>query len=98
MSDLPDFDRLVQPIGQHLSGLFDAASDALAEDDEPAVAAAISEIGRVVGTIACRMYAYENLLEKLAEADESVRAELARMMNATPLPESVPTYLPAEWA
>ena len=86
-----DVEQLAQPVGKHCGFLFDTFAAALGAGDNPAAAVVAEELGRIIGAVASRMYAYERVLEDLAEADPCLRADLGELIRATPLPASVPS-------
>src|SRR5436305_823228 len=86
-----DLEHLVHPVGEHCSALLDTFAAAVTCGDNHAAAVAAVELGRIIGATTARMYAYERLLEDVAEGDPAMRAVLGELIRAAPLPASVPT-------
>lgn len=89
-----DLEPFVQPIGQRTSVILDDFAAAVGAGDTQAAAVAAVELGRIIGAVAARMFAYECLLENVAELDPTMRRALSDLIRATPLPACTPTTLP----
>lgn len=88
-----DLEELCQPVGQRTGLLLDTFAAALGAGDTQAAAVVAVELGRIIGSVASRMYAYERLLEDCAEADPGLRGKLGELIRATPLPAGAPSTL-----